>query len=94
MFREAALDVLSLRDMVDKHQDNKEVVANNLILLRYHNNGYNSIFGKKYFIKQCPNAVTDIITEEQEVSTNEDVAVMARDVFGCEIKDKLNIFDT
>ena len=68
-------------------------MAKNLVLFRYHNNGYNSIFGKKYCLKLCPDAVTDVITEDNEISSNEDIAVMARDVFGYEIKDKLRIFE-
>ena len=93
MFRDEHLRIKSLRDKIDSHQDNKEAIAKNLVLLRYHDNGYNSIFGKKYYLKLCPDAVTDVITEEHEISSNEDVAVMARDVFGYEIKDKIKIFE-
>ena len=79
--------------MVDEHQDNKEVVASNLILLGFYN-GYKSIFNKKFFIKRRPDAVTDVINEEDKVFPDEYAKVMARNISECEIKDELNVFGT
>ena len=69
-----------------------KVMTQNLILLRYYNGGYNSIFGKTYYIKKCPNPLTDVIMEEKEVNTDKEICEMARDVFGYEIKQSFRFF--
>jgi len=88
MFREIPLDFQSLREVADTYQKNRDFLASNLILLKYNENGYKSIFGKKYCVKKCPDPVTEIITEERELFSNKDVADMARDEFAYEIDAK------
>ena len=91
IFCEDPINFQSLREVVDNHQNSRGVVASNLILVRYRDDGYNFIFGKKYSIRQCPNPLTDVIIDEREVSSDKDITIMARDVFGYKIKNEVNI---
>ena len=71
--------------------EDKPIMIENLIMRRFNDNGYNSMHGgNKYYIKNCPNPVTDIILSEGKISSVEDIVVIARDIFGHEIKENVD----
>jgi len=77
---------------MDKRQANKEYTARNLILLRYYKAGYHTIFGRKYFHKLCPDPITEVILDEIEITSDEQIHQMAKNYFAYEVTEKLTIF--
>ena len=85
-------DAPAFQQFFDEHQQSKEVLMRNILMYRYYEGGYNSIFGKKYAIKKCVDPVTDIILEEKEVTNDQEVLAMACDIFGITLNWKIDIF--
>ena len=92
-FSTEPMDLEHFQAGMDKRQTNNEFTARNLILLRYYDGGYHTIFGRKYIHKLCPNPLTEVITDEVELTNDEQINQMARDHFAYEVKDKLTIFE-
>ena len=80
------------QEMADSYLKNKKFASTNMFLTRYYEGGYNEAFGRKYFIKKCPDPMTDVIVKTHEVTSDDEIHDMARDVFGYEIKEKVSIF--
>ena len=76
----------------DEHQDNKELMARKLLFFRYYDDGYNEMFGTKYCMKKCIDPVTDMIMKVGDVTNDDEVREMARDVFGYEIQNEVSVF--
>ena len=66
----------------------------NLIIFRYTDDGYSTMHGgTKYFVKNSLDPVTDVILSEGDVSSDEDLVSIGRDIFGYRTEENLQIFE-
>ena len=74
-------------------QDDKQVMVENLIMLRYTDDGYSTVHGgTKYFVKNSLDPVTDVILSEGDVSSDEELVSISRDIFGYKFRQNPEIF--
>ena len=65
----------------------------NLIMLRYTDDGYSTVHGgTKYFVKNCLDPVTDVILSQGDVSSDEELVSIGRDIFGYKFRQNPEIF--
>jgi len=68
-------------------------LAENLIMLLQFGDGYSiASGGKTCFVKKCLDPVTDVIVKVHEITSDDDLVIVARDIFGYDIKETPNIF--